>query len=197
MKDAAVPHHGFYGNEQDLEQFLRLAASPARSKLRDAALSDWGQYMLAKQTEHVSTQGIVVGGRTIKHRPGKKDAGIVLRAMAPAIDLHQGETPGHMFGICGPPRRTPRRRPIRPERTSLGSAQGRSVGVRKPESDTDAGYAPYGCRSAVRRPDGGQPCWRRPQWRESRRCDSARRAARTFKPRARQSGGRGCRRRSA
>lgn len=100
MKDGAVSHRGFYGNEQDLQQFLRLAASPVRSELRDAALHHWEQYKLARQTEHVSTQGIVVGGRTIKHRPGKKDAGIVLRAMAPAIDLRGGNFPDICLGYA-------------------------------------------------------------------------------------------------
>lgn len=81
----------FYGDRRDLEEFLRLVASPMRSERRDTALREWDKYKEARQTDYVSTSGIVVGGKRIRHDPGKKDAGIVLRSIAPAIDLRGGD----------------------------------------------------------------------------------------------------------
>lgn len=76
-------HPNFYGNWEDLEQFLSLAKSPMRSERREIALQAWGEYKLSRQARFVNRQN--------ENRTGKVgvwNKGDYIRSLtAPAIDL--------------------------------------------------------------------------------------------------------------
>jgi hypothetical protein len=76
----------FYGNWEDLEQFLRLATSPIRSEERESALHEWEAYKLGKQVQYVRSE--LLGERS---KRGLWKKGHYQRALvAPAIDLRGG-----------------------------------------------------------------------------------------------------------
>lgn len=88
----------FVGNQRDLEQFSRLASSPIRSEQREIALREWDSYKSDRQNQFVTQQEFSFGGKSVKHEPGRKDLGLVLQAVAPAIDLRGARFPGLCLG---------------------------------------------------------------------------------------------------
>lgn len=88
----------FVGNQQDLEQFSRLASSPIRSEQREIALREWDSYKSDRQNQFVTQQEFSFGGKPVKHEPGRKDLGLILQAVAPAIDLRGARFPGLCLG---------------------------------------------------------------------------------------------------
>ena len=52
-QNASEEQPQFRGDQNDLEQFLRLVASPIRSEQRDKALREWEAYKLSRQAAYV------------------------------------------------------------------------------------------------------------------------------------------------
>jgi len=72
----------FYGNWEDLEQFLLLAQSPMRTEKREGALQAWSEYKVGRQFQFVR------GNNEGKGKLGRWDKGDYIHSLtARAIDL--------------------------------------------------------------------------------------------------------------
>jgi len=82
----------FYGDPNDLDQFLRLLVSPIRSERRELALREWETYKLSRQKAAVRESKLESPAVGL-HKRGLWTKGDYIRSLtAAAIDLRGGAT---------------------------------------------------------------------------------------------------------